>query len=76
MFFSEEKKGIFTHAHFQYSSAGSLARFRILVMTDEVSELSHKKILLVTGCGHRNHVYLSMLITWMSGRGAPVERNH
>ena len=43
MFFSEEKKVLFAHAHCQYSSVGFIARFRTLVMTDEVFELSYKK---------------------------------
>ena len=29
-----------------------------------------------TGCGHRNFVDFSMLITWMSDRGDPMERNY
>ena len=67
---------VFTDYHCKYISAGYLERFRTLVLTDEVFELSYKKILLVTGCGHRNYVDFSMLITWMSGRGSPAERNH
>ena len=39
----KKKKVLFAHAHCQYSSVGFIARFRTLVMTDEVFELSYKK---------------------------------
>ena len=51
-------------------------RFRALSTTAELFELSHKSIPFVTGCGHRNYVDFSMYITWISGRGYPMERNY
>ena len=67
---------LYTHAHWKFSSAGSLARFIILCMTAELFEFLHKNIPFFTGCVHRKYVDLSMLITWMSGIGYPMERNH
>ena len=70
------KKVVYTHAHFQYTSDVYLARFRTLGKTAEVFELSHKNIPFDTGCGNINNVDFSMLITWMSDRGATMETNH
>ena len=44
-FYLNGKKIVSTHAYWQYISAGYLARFRTLVTTVEVFELSHKKII-------------------------------
>ena len=44
--------------------------------TDKVIEFSHKKIPFVTGYVHIKFVDFSLLITWMSGRGEPMEGNH
>ena len=53
-----------------------LAIFRNLGMTADVFEYAQKNIPFVTGCGDRNFVDFSMLITWISGREDPTERNH
>ena len=45
-------------------------------MTVEVFELSHNQFYFGIGCVHINYVQFSMLITWISGRGDPVEINH
>ena len=45
-------------------------------MLAEVFELSHINNIFFTGCGHRNYVYFSMLITWISGIVYPMEINH
>ena len=67
---------VFTHAHYQYSISGSLAMFITLFTTAEVFEFSHKTYSFFSDCCHRNYVDSSMLITWMSGRKAHMERNH
>ena len=75
-FFLKGEILVSTHAYFQYSSSSYLATIVTLGSTSEVFELSHKYIPFTTGCGHRNSVYFSMLITWLSGRGDTMERNY
>ena len=52
-----------------------LQGFRTLDKTAEVFKFSQKNN-FVTDCGRRIYVYFGMLITWVYGRGAPMERNH
>ena len=76
MFLLKEERVVSTHAHCQYIGANSIERFRTLGNTAEVFEFSHTNIPFVNECGHVNYVYFTMLITWMSGRGHPMDRNY
>ena len=76
VFFLKDKKVVYANSHWQYSSSVYLARLKDLGVTAEIFELSHKNIHFITSCVHIDCVYFSMLITWIWGRGAPIERNH
>ena len=62
------KQVVSSYMHWHYISCGSLDRFRTLGAAAELFELSQKNP-FSTGCGHRNYVNFSTLMSLMSGRG-------
>ena len=52
----------YLHMHIvSISVPGPLETFRTLGTISELFELSHKNIPFITGCGHINHVYFSII---------------